>query len=409
MIYHFQKRLIRICGVSVFFVFLLIFLAICSVSIHRMNGGMDSLADSIARDGGLPVPGRGTESGERPKGMPREPFGEEAHLNIRFFLVQMDEKGEIISIDTAEDRFIGQEEAEAYSQKAYERGKERGWTGGYRYKVSESDTGIQIVFVEGSMNVSVSRMLLISVGAVLVAAAAVILLLVIIFSRRAVRPIAETYEKQKQFITDANHELKTPLTLIMTNLDIVENETGKNEWIDDIRSEGERMTALVNQLITLTRMDESSARVYPVKFCLSDVIQETAEEYRTPAEERGLRLYVETDRAVSCSGDEEDLRRLLGILLENAVKYCDSAGEIRVILSRRRHPHIRLENTYRNVNDLELDRLFDRFYRSDKARTFTGGFGIGLSIARAIAENHKGEITAYKKDDCHIGFKVILR
>lgn len=93
MIYHFQKRLIRICGVSVFFVFLLIFLAICSVSIHRMNGGMDSLADSIARDGGLPVPGRGTESGERPKGMPREPFGEEAHLNIRFFWFRWMKKG----------------------------------------------------------------------------------------------------------------------------------------------------------------------------------------------------------------------------------------------------------------------------------------------------------------------------
>ena len=99
---------------------------------------------------------------------------------------------------------------------------------------------------------------------------------------------------------------------------------------------------------------------------------------------------------------------LVGILLDNAIKYCDPEGEIRVTLSRTRRVVLTVENTYCAVGEIELHRLFDRFYRADKARTFTGGFGVGLSMAKAIMEKHRGEITAYKKDNTHIGFKVVF-
>ena len=109
-----------------------------------------------------------------------------------------------------------------------------------------------------------------------------------------------------------------------------------------------------------------------------------------------------------CNGDEMLLHRLVGILLDNAVKYCDEGGEISVRLEKRRRVILTVENTYSTVGEIELHKLFDRFYRADRARSFTGGYGIGLSMAKAICEKHKGDISAYKKDDSHIGFKVVL-
>ena len=219
--------------------------------------------------------------------------------------------------------------------------------------------------------------------------------------------MAESYEKQKQFITDANHELKTPLTLVMTNLDILEAEIGENEWLSDIRSEGERMSALVNQLVVLSRMDEEKTNPQMQQFCLSEMIMDVVSEFQLLAQDRGKVMTAQVDSGVNYTGDEEAVRRVISILLDNAVKYCDDGGEIELRLERKKHPVLYVENAYANVGETEFGKLFDRFYRADRARTFTGGFGVGLSIARAIVTQHKGEISAYKKDAGHIAFKVV--
>ena len=220
--------------------------------------------------------------------------------------------------------------------------------------------------------------------------------------------MAESYEKQRQFITDANHELKTPLTLILSNLDIVESELGKNEWLDDIRSEGERMGLLINQLVTLSRMDESTDSVMREEFNLSNAVADTVSEFESFAEERSHTLTSSINPSVYYYGDESLIRRLTAILLDNAIKYCDAGGNIQLTLICRRHPVLTVENTYQDVDKLELNRLFDRFYRADKARTFSGSFGIGLSIAQSIVKSHKGNIVAYKKSGI-IGFRVELK
>ena len=259
------------------------------------------------------------------------------------------------------------------------------------------------------MTRSVSGMTLLTVGVVLTGSLLVITALIVILSKRAVRPIAESYEKQKQFITDANHELKTPLTLILTNLDIVEAELGKNEWLEDIRAEGERMNALVKQLVVLTQMDEAenglTAQLFPVSATVADAVS----EFQSLAESRGLSLRADIQPGILYAGDEAAIRRLVSILLDNAIKYCDPGGEIRVTLRKKRKLVITVENTCAAVGELALDRLFDRFYRADRARTFDGGFGIGLSIARSIARRHRGDITAHQKDSGRIEFRVALK
>ena len=265
-----------------------------------------------------------------------------------------------------------------------------------------------MAFVNGTMNRSMSGRLLLTAFLVLLGSAFLILALIVVISKRVVRPVAESYDKQKQFITDANHELKTPLTLILSNLDIVEADVGKNEWLDDIRSESERMGLLINQMVTLCRMDESDTPLALADVDLSSVIGDTVSEFEALAADRKKRLSAVIEPGVHCRGDEALLRRLASILLDNAVKYCDTEGEIRVSLRSRHHPVLTVENTYADVDQLELDRLFDRFYRADKARTFTGSFGIGLSIAQSIARKHRGTLSVYKKEGV-IGFRAELK
>ena len=168
------------------------------------------------------------------------------------------------------------------------------------------------------------------------------------------------------------------------------------------------MTELVNQLVALSRMDEDGHKMHLTEISIGELVSETVTEFEPLAKERGKALTASVDREITYFGDEALLHRLVGILMDNAVKYCDNGGEITVTLRRGRRVVLTVENTYAAVGELELSRLFDRFYRADKARKFTGGYGVGLSMAKAIVENHKGEITAYQKDSTHIGFKVVL-
>lgn len=409
MIYSLRKKLIWICGLSVIAVFVLIFLIIYAISINQLNTVMDMLTDRISANDGVFPPF--DEEHPLPPLTSRFPnfITEETRFSTRFFTVRFDGAGDIISEDIESISSITQGTARKYAAEAVSRKRERGWIEGYRYKVYDTNQGRAAVFVDGNMNRSVSNMLLITAGAVLLGSLIIILVLIIIFSKRAVKPIAESYEKQKQFITDANHELKTPLTLILTNLDIAESEVGKNEWLDDIRAEGERMSALVQQLVTLTRMDEDQVEIEFHMFSLSDTVTDTVSEFETLAEEKGKPIMSSVQPDVEYYGDEAAIRRVISILLDNAIKYGDPAGGIYLSLVSKRHPVICVENACEDVDGMELDKLFDRFYRSDKSRAFTGGFGIGLSIAKAIVQKHRGEIDAYRTDAGRIGFKIVLK
>lgn len=410
MIYRLRKKFIVVSAISILTVFFVIYLGIFFISIHQLNGMVDPLADVIAANNGIfPASVDGHKPPPPKKGPHRDIFTSETRFSTRFFTVWVDSNGQIIRQNIESVSSVTKEEVEQYIKESLRRKSERGWTGDYRYKIFETKSGLAIVFVNGSMNQAMTRNLLFTALTVLVASGSIVLLMIILFSKRAVQPAVESYEKQKQFITDANHELKTPLTLILSNLDIVESELGENEWLDDIRSEGERMSALVNQLVTLSRMDEEESNLVVSRFDLSSAAEDMVSEFCSLAAEREKELSFQIEPNIFYQGDEGLIRRLLSILLDNAVKYCDPGGSIRVTLSAKRYPVIIVENTYKNVGKIELHRLFDRFYRGDKARTYTGSFGVGLSIAKAIAKNHRGDITACQTDDSHISFKVILK
>lgn len=409
MIAGLQKKFILISAASTLAVFSIIFLVLVLFSWDQMEKTMDTLTDAIVSNDGVfpdfePDDHRGPSQ--------RLPYGEiiteETQFSTRFFTVWLDGEKQILRINMDSVSSISRDDVKEYLQKALKEGRERGWVSDYRYRILETGQGATVVFVNGSMNWAVTTRLLVTAFLVLLGSALLILLLTVLLSKRVVRPVAESYEKQKQFITDANHELKTPLTLILSNLDIVEAELGQNEWLDDIRSEGERMGLMINQLVALSRMDESQAHMVRAAFDLSAAVEDTVSEFRPLAAEREKKLQTSIEPGIRYEGDEGLIRRLASILLDNAVKYCDEGGEIRVEVCQHRHPVLIVENTYAQVGQLELDRLFDRFYRADKARTFSGSFGVGLSIAQSIVRSHRGSIHAYRKGNT-IGFRAELK
>ncbi|MBQ8371312.1 MAG: HAMP domain-containing histidine kinase [Clostridia bacterium] len=412
MIYRLQRKFILISAVSVLTVIALVFGVIVALNISSMNRNVDMLADQVSKGGGK-FPSSFGQMAPPEKTPPKDEqnfdfITPETPFSTRHFTVFFDEQGAVEKTFTESIYSISEDQAVEYAERVVEDSDERGWISSYRYKVFSTDHGVGVVFVDGSMSRSAMIQSITIAGFVLLGCAAFVLLLIVLLSKQVVKPIAESYEKQKQFITDANHELKTPLTLILANLDIAEAELGENEWLDDIRFEGHRMTELVNQLVALSRMDEDGRQMNIAEVSFGELVADTVSEFETLAKDRGKALIASVDKTVELLGDEALLHRLVGILMDNAIKYCDNGGEISVTLHRGRRVVLTVENTYNAVNEIDLNRLFDRFYRADKARKFTGGYGIGLSMAKAIAEKHKGEISVYKKDGEHICFKVVL-
>jgi signal transduction histidine kinase len=238
----------------------------------------------------------------------------------------------------------------------------------------------------------------------------VMFILVSVFSKKAIKPVIETFEKQKQFVTDASHEIKTPLAIISANTDVLELCNGKSEWTDSIRNQTTRLSSLVANLLTLSKMEEVQPNLTICLFSLSDIVTQTATPFKILAETQNKQVEFDIAPNISYTGDESSIRMLISILMDNAIKYASDHGKIKISLYQQ-SKSLRLEvfNTCENLNEKELTKVFDRFYRMDSSRAReTGGYGIGLSIAKAIVHTHKAKITATCEQGSGVKFIVIL-
>ncbi len=407
MIQKLRKKFIGVCIISFVTVFSLLFGLIFLITTLQTNEKLDRHADIIAENGGkFPDFGNTRPGGERPP-VPNG-FNPESPFTTRYFTVNFNRLGDLLYSDITQVSGISESEAEKYATIAINKGDIRGWVGDYRYKVTDTGIGKTIVFVSGVSAKEANQGFLLSLLGVFCSCSLLIILLIILISKWAVKPAAESYEKQKEFITNANHELKTPITLIRTNLDILESEIGENEWLADIRDETLIMSDLVNKMVSLARIDEENIKLEKILFNLSKAVTDTASIFEAAMKKNGTRLITDIEAGSYYVGDEDSLKQILSILLDNALKYCDKNGVISVRLTGGKHPLLEVENDCMNVGELELSRLFDRFYRADKARTYGTGFGIGLSMAKAIVEKSGGKISVHNVDNQKIKFKVKL-
>ena len=346
---------------------------------------------------------------EKPQG-DREHYSVETPFETRYFTVTADEDGEITDCDLERIAAVDEDTAEEYAKKISEKSGETGFEGIYRYRVTETDDGIKYVFLDCRREISNFRTVLVTTVSVSLLGLAAVLVLVVIFSRMVFRPVEESIQKQKRFITDASHELKTPLTIIDANTEVLEMESGESQWTKSTRKQIQRLTGLVQQLVTLSRLDEEKGLRDIAEFNLSEAIADSVQPYEVLAQTKEKKLVLEIEKNIFYAGDEKSVRQLTGILMDNAVKYSSEKGNIRLIL-KKKGKKILLE-VYNDADELpqgKLDVLFERFYRLDSSRNSgTGGSGIGLSVAKAIVQAHKGKITAENKNGKGLTITILL-
>lgn len=326
-------------------------------------------------------------------------FSPELPYESRYFTVFLSESGSVISVNTGKIAAVDTSTAIDYAVEAVASGAARGFADDYRFTVYASGEETHVVFLDCGRELGSFRSFLATSAAVSAAGLLAVTLLLIFFSGRIVKPFSENYEKQRRFITDAGHELKTPLTIIDADAEVLEMDLGENEWLGDIRTQTKRLAELTNSLILLSRMEEQP-RMEKIEFPLSDVVEETVETFQALARTRGKTLSSRVQPMLSMNGDEKAIRQLLTILLDNAVKYADEGGRIEAVLEKQKNTlRLSVFNTAESVSRESLAHLFDRFYRADASRNSgTGGYGLGLSIASAVVAAHRGKISASSPD-----------
>ena len=333
--------------------------------------------------------------GEAPRGLsPELPFAS------RYFSVVLKEDGTPVQTDTTRVAAVDREAAVAYAQKVLGGGDTRGFMDQYRFVCREEGAFVRIIFLDCGRELDAFYRFLTSSLVMALVGFMVMFLVIFFFAGRIVRPIAESYEKQKRFITDAGHEIKTPLTIIGADADVLEMEIGENEWLADIQKQTQRLGDLTRELTYLARMEEGEREVPMAEFSFTDTAMETATSFQALAQTQNKAFTLRIQPQLTLRGNDKAIIQLISILLDNAVKYTPEGGTI-CLTAERQERQLRLSvnnTTAVPVTQEQLGQLFERFYRVDSSRNSrTGGYGIGLSIAKAIVTAHGGKIQAAAK------------
>ena len=407
-----------------------------------------SASDSLGADPGAFA----TRSGELPEGWPDEtppPFPEEADTDAsarpdafrfgrgnpfwarerlqqdrharnlvnesRWFSVRRDEAG-VLSLTDAELLSslpdLSEEQGLALAANAFATGWSSGFIGDYAFQTLELSDQSLVFFMSCETRLAAVRSLLLISAAASVAGILLAWLFVTLASHRAVQPTLRNMEQQKRFITDASHELKTPLTVISTNMELLQMEQPGNPWVQSTQKQTASLRHLVDELVYLSRMEEENPTLQMEPLRVASLVRDAAEPFQAMAEYNGTELLIDADDSLWVNADPASMQRLLSTLLDNAAKYAQPDSPIRVSVSASgKHARISVSNAVAEPLTPEQCRhLFDRFYRTDPSRNKEkkSGFGIGLSIASAIAQRHGGSISAEMETDHRLALTVLL-
>lgn len=341
--------------------------------------------------------------------MENHKFSEEMPFSTRFFTVILNDQGTVVTINTGQIAAISTEQAGSYAQSLFEKNKQEGYINVYKYKAVETQNGTMYIFLDRQMELrSFYNFLTVSIITSLLGIVAVFIL-VFISSKMILKPVEESYKKQKQFITDASHEIKTPLTIIGASTEVLEMDVGESQWTESIKNQVGRLTELTEKLVFLSRMDEDGVKIPMMNFSISESVAQAAEIFIPISESLHKNLELNIEENIYYYGQEENIRQMIGLLVDNAMKYSNPMGTTWVKLYKEgKSVNIEVSNTVEYMEPGDYSILFERFYRKDDSRnSSTGGNGIGLSVVKAIVEEHHGKIKAIC-DGNMISFKIKL-
>jgi len=399
MLKKLRRKFILINMLLVTAVLAAVFSVICySTYSSQVNDSMNAMRMALEQtDGGAFRP----EIGKKPDGEIDDGFGMGGRGGIfkAVFTATVDSGGSITDSMTDNVSVTDDVLKEAVTE-ALASGEDSGILGdlGLRFMISDADeTGSRrIAFLDRSEETASMKELILTSLAVGGGSLVVLFIISVLFSGWAMRPVREAWDRQRQFIADASHELKTPLTVMLMNNSIIsahpeETVAQQQKWLDSSAEEGARMKKLIGDMLYLARSD--AARTAPVltDFSLSDAVWNRILPFESAAYEKGVELESSVAPDLTVRGDEEQVKQLLGILLDNAVKYAGEKGRVDVVLEKSgERAVLSVKNTGDPIPAEDIPHIFERFYRSDKSRARTeGGYGLGLAIASTIAETNK--------------------
>ena len=326
------------------------------------------------------------------------------------YTILLNEDNSVASWTSERTDLYSDEQVSAMAESILAEGKSSGKIGTQFYRVSESDGQKKLLVLDARLDFLSASSTLRSVILITSAACLLLSLLAALLIQRMVRPVEDAFTRQKQFVSDASHELKTPLAVISANAEVLEQDIGENEYLGYIRSEVKRTDSLVRNLLTLARLDRGGSQAEMKPFDLSHALLDVVLPFESTVYEAGKNLETDIPDGITCTGNEEMIKQLAVILLSNALKYSDAGGRIRISLSSKgKQREIRVFNTGEPIAPEDREKIFDRFWRADAAHNReTGGHGLGLAIARSIVEAHKGKISVESAEETGTVFTVLL-
>ena len=402
MIQKLRRDLLTAAMVSLGLVFTVIVLAANLFSYREMIHDADALLTILAENGGTFPDWKSQAMQDL---LTRSP---EVLFTCRYFSVSMTDAETVTATNTEKISAVDETGAAEYAKAVWFQGK--GFYRNFRFVRLSGGEETLFVFMDCEKELTAFYGFLKTTILIAVMGLLSVFVLLLILSGRITKPVAESYEKQKRFITDAGHEIKTPLTIISADAEVLDMKVGENEWLKDIQFQITRLTALTNDLIYLSKMEESQGHLQMADFSISDLTDELVQSFQALAKTKGRSFTSSIQPGIVLCGDERAISQAISNLLDNALKYSELDGSISVELKRRGHSIcLDVFNTTSAISEENLKNLFERFYRADPSRNSqTGGHGIGLSIVKAVITAHKGEIRASSRDGRSLLISILL-
>ncbi len=403
MIGKLRRKFVAFAMLSIMLVTLLIFGVITIDMKIRQDSSLDAVLNYISENGGT-MP----EYNDMHNNSYITP---ETRFSTRYFVILLDENNAPVDKNMEHVASIDEKSAIDAAVKVVESGGKRGYYGLYRYLITVHGDHKTAIFLDARTQIN-SFDVFINKAIIIIALGLLITLVVAsILSKKATGPVIESIEKQKQFITNAGHDLKTPVAVILADTEVLEFQLGEDdEWVKSIKNQAKRLDTLIKSLLNLAKVDENNKkRPELVQFDLATVVQEEIDGIKVLAKDKQI-VYNKPDKEYLITRDKTGISQVITILLDNAIKYAPVGTEIKVTVGKYGKNNVKLQisNKYEGKK-IDSNKLFDRFYRADKSRnTRREGYGIGLSMAKSIVEANRGRINCNIDNNDYINFIVIL-
>ena len=404
-----RKKFIGIASLAVFIVLLIVLGVVNIVTTLDEYAEIDGILDFIDDNNGI-MPDYGDKVSKYKK---MDIFlTEESRFENRYFTIFMDDNQNVTECYMENIAAITEEDAAELADAVYRIADISHKIGPrkvygtisrkqmkYSYKVCQRDNGSFIIFLDTTQRIRTLHGILIFSLYIGLVSMMLFLLILIALSSRVIKPMIESHEKQKEFITNAGHELKTPISIISANTEVIEMTSGKNEWTESTMNQVKRLSGLINDLITLARMEEASDIVLE-NVDYSKEAAEVADSFESIVKSDGKTLDKKIEEGINVKAEKRSLHTLVNILVDNAVKYCDDEGYVSVSLTKKgKQSILQVANSYKDGANVDCNRFFDRFYREDESHNSDKkGYGIGLSMAKGIVDAFGGKISVSYND-----------